>query len=221
MKKLMLWRYEHPVHVIVLLLGATIFFACYIPAILSEEMRLMRWSRDDPVKALYDDTLETFGSCKITVVFVKNSRLFTPEVLARLKEFQSVLEKIPGVYRVDSLFSIPNLKGEEGVLYVNPFVNEVPETLEEAQAIKADALRNSLVLDNLVSRDGSAIAFNLFIDENIGQNEKSFSIQVDEAISTIAPYMEKVFQLGEPYIKRVLYEGHVRDQRRLIPPFRS
>ncbi|MCP4117424.1 MAG: MMPL family transporter, partial [Desulfobacteraceae bacterium] len=137
--------------------------------------------------------------------------------LARLREFQSVLEKIPGVYRVDSLFSIPNLKGEEGVLYVNPFVNQVPETLEEAQVIKADALRNSLMLDNLVSRDGSAIAFNLFLYEDIGQDEKRFSIQVDEAISTIAPYMEKVFQLGEPYTKRVLYEGHMRDQRRLVP----
>ena len=86
MKKLMLWSYGHPWHVIVLLLGTTLFFARYIPAIPVEGLALTQWNEDDPAKALYDDTLETFGSCKITVVFVKDTRLFTPEVLARRRQ---------------------------------------------------------------------------------------------------------------------------------------
>jgi len=144
--------------------------------------------------------------------------LFTPEKLAFLSEFQIALEDLSDVERVDSLFSIANMKGDEGFLNTEPFIEEVPETLEEAQAIKADALRNPMVVNNLVSRDGSATTFNLFLDASISpDDETQFSKQVDEVMDTLAPYVEEVFQLGAPYTTRMLYEGQVHDQRTVFP----
>ncbi|MCP4397143.1 MAG: hypothetical protein GY801_07580 [bacterium] len=218
MQKLMLWSYKHPRSVIIVLLGITMFFAYYIPTITVDVSTQTFWIQDDPAKELYDETLETFGSDKITVIYVKDSALFTPEMLARLSDFQSALEDFPDVDRVDSLFSIANLKGEEGFLNTDPFLEEVPETLEEAQAIMADALRNPMAVNNLMSRDGSAMTFNLFLDEAIGADDETrFSHQVDEAIATIAPHVEEVFQLGNPYTTRMVYEGQMRDQRTVLP----
>ncbi len=106
---LMLWSYTHPCHVVVLLLCATVFFASHIPAVPVEMSPKMLWIKDDPAIARYDDTLETFGTGKITVVLVKDRRLFSPEMLERLSEFQRALERIPDVDRVVSLFSMANL----------------------------------------------------------------------------------------------------------------
>ena len=218
MQSLMLWSFRHPKHVIVLLLGATLFFACYIPAVPVEMSPKMLWIKDDPAIAQYDDALETFGSGKITVVLVKDHRLFTPEMLERLSGFQRTLERIPDVDRVDSLFSMANPKGKAGVFHTGPFVKKVPDTHEKALAIKADALGNPVAVKNLISHDGSAMAFNVLLDEAASPEEqRRFSIRVDEAIKTISPHVETVFQFGHPYLTRMMHESQMSDQRWITP----
>ena len=116
MQKLMFWSYKHPKLVLFILLGITLLFTYFIPKIPVDVSVQMFWSKDDPAKQLYDDTVVTFGSDKITVVYIKDSRLFTPEMLARLSDFHIALDGLPDVIRVDSLFSNANLKGEDGFL---------------------------------------------------------------------------------------------------------
>lgn len=217
-RKLMLWSYEHPKMVMAVLLAATVFFACHIPAVSVEMSAKMLWIKDDPAIKLYDDTLETFGANKITVVFVKDSRLFTPKMLERLKAFQYALEKIPHVDRVDSLFTIAHVKSEAGVLRLDPFIKEVPDTIEKARMVKADALRDPLAAGNIVSADGSAMAFNLFLDKDITPGEqRRFSMHVDKAMEPVSPHVETVFQFGVPYLTRMFHENMVSDQRLIIP----
>jgi len=215
---LMLWSFEHPKQVIVFLLGATFFLSCFIRLVPVEMSAKMLWIKDDPGIALYEDTIETFGSSKITVVLVKDHRLFTPKKLARLNEFQHTLEKIPFVDRVDSLFSISNIKGVGGELRTDPYIKRVPESIKKAQAIKAEVLNNSLMVDNLISADGSALAFNIFIDEDVSPDEqRRFSKRLDEVIEEISPHVHTIFQFGSPYLTRMFYEGQVSDQRKIIP----
>jgi len=218
MQKLMFWSYHHPKLVFILLLGITLFFSCFIPKIPVDVSVQMFWSKGDPAKQLYDDTVATFGSDKITVVYLKDSRLFTPEKLARLRDFQLALEGLPDVIRVDSLFTVANLKGEAGFLNVEPFFENMPETLEQALAIKADALNNPIAINNLVASDGSAMTFNVFLDEGVSpDDETKFSTLVDKVIATISSDVEQVFQLGTPYSTRMCYEGLVHDQRTVVP----
>ncbi len=219
MQTLMLWSYTHPKSVVIGLLILTMAFAYYIPSISSESTSQGFWRKDDPVKKLYDETLDTFGSDKMTVVFVKDSHLFTPDMLARLQEFQTRLENFFDVERVNSLFSSVNPKGEDGVLLMDPFIPDIPETLEEAETIKRETLRNPMAVKNLVSRDGTAMTFNLFLDDDLTPTEQMrFSRQLDDTIAAeLAPHVEEVFQLGTSYTIRLLNEGQMRDQRLLIP----
>ena len=218
MQRFMLWSYKHPKSVIAILLSLSLFFAYFIPSVASVSTSKSFWSKDDPAKELYDDTLDTFGSDKITVIFVKDSEIFTPEMLARLSDFQTVLEDLPELARVDSLFSSVNPKGEDGDLSMETFVPELPETFEEAQAIEADALRNPIAVNNLISRDGSAMTFNLFLYEDLSSSEqRAVSEQLDGIIATLAPEVEEIFQVGTAYTMRKLQEGQIHDQRLLIP----
>jgi len=71
MQGFMLWSHRHPAAVVIILLATTIFFAYYIPAIKVDVSLQTLWIKGDPAKDFYDDTLDKFGSDKITVIFVK------------------------------------------------------------------------------------------------------------------------------------------------------
>ncbi|CAK8724257.1 hypothetical protein KKHLCK_13855 [Candidatus Electrothrix laxa] len=220
----MLWSLGHPKSVLFILLGMTVFFSCFISTVTKEMSARMLWSKDDPAKILYEETVETFGSNRITVVFVKDKQLFTLDKLQRLDALHRAFARLPRVERVESLFSMANLQGKEDVLYTSPFISSIPKTQEEADRIKADALRNPLAVKNLVSDDGSVMAFNLFLDASStptppvrSGKDKTFSTGVDEAMDEVAPYVEEIFQFGPPYIARMLRKAQTRDQRRVIP----
>ena len=218
MQALMTWSYKHPKSVIAILLIITMVWTSQIPKISRGNSSGSFWSKGDPARAAYDNTLETFGSDKMMVIFVKDAHLFTPEMLARLSDFQGVLEDLADVSRVDSLFTSVNPKGEDGYLTMKSFVPDLPDTIEDAQALKADALRNSIAVGNIVSRDGSAMTFNVLLYEGLSSAEQSeVSRQLDELLTTLSPHVEDVFQAGTAYTMRLMNEGQMRDQRVLIP----
>ncbi|MCP4149532.1 MAG: hypothetical protein GY757_17430, partial [bacterium] len=144
MQKLMFWSYRHSKLVVILLSGMTLFFGYFVSVITVDVSIQTLWIKGGPAKKIYDETVKTFGSDKITVVYVRDSRLFTPEMLKRLNDFQTALENIPNVNRVDSLFSVVNMNGEKGFILLEPFIENLPETLNAAREIKADALRNPI-----------------------------------------------------------------------------
>ncbi len=179
MQKLMFWSYRHSKLVVILLSGMTLFFGYFVSVITVDVSIQTLWIKGDPARQVYDETVKTFGSDKITVVYVQDSRLFTPEMLARLNDFQTALENIPNVNRVDSLFSIVNMNGEKGFLLLEPFIENLPETLNAARTIKSDALRNQIAVDRLVSGDGDAMTFNLFLNEYTDPDDETvFSVLI-------------------------------------------
>ncbi|MCI5143928.1 MAG: hypothetical protein D3923_00005, partial [Candidatus Electrothrix sp. AR3] len=98
----MIWGYRHSGMVIFILLALTVFFACFISTVTKEMSARMLWIKDDPAQTLYEETVELFGSNRITVIFVKDKRIFTPDLLKRLSTLHKELEKIQRVERVDS-----------------------------------------------------------------------------------------------------------------------
>lgn len=217
----MLWSYGHPKSVTLILMSMTIFFGSFISTMTKEMSAGMLWIKDDPAKALYEETVETFGSNRITVIFVKDKHIFSPDMLERLKTLHNKLKKIPRFERVDSLFSMANLQGKEDVLYTAPFIPVLPKTQEEANRMRANALQNPLAVRKLLSDDGSVMAFNLFLDASATSTssgkDKAFSTEMEKAMAEVAPYAEQIFQFGPLYIARMLREAQTRDQSRVIP----
>ncbi|MBN2686567.1 MAG: MMPL family transporter [Deltaproteobacteria bacterium] len=219
MRKIMLWSHAHPWIVIAIVVAATVlslYSARNLRVDASTEGMMIQ---GDPAQDYYHDTLKRFGTDNITVIFIQDKSLFTPEKLKFIDDLVYQFEELKGVSKVESLYSVTNFKGVEGGLETNPLMDWPPETLEEAQRIKADALRNPIVQDSMISKDGTATAINLFVEGDSSDPEFNvkFSRKVDEIIK---PYEEKfgsIFQIGLSYTRRLITDNIMGDTIKLVP----
>jgi len=174
---------------------------------------------NDPARLVYQDTRETFGSDQISIVFVRDRDLFTPEKLEKLETLVLALEELPGVTTVESLFSVTNFKNENGMLSSSPLIDSIPESVDEARRILEDALRNPLIADNLVSRDGQATSINLFIEPE--ENNPGFYRDLAESVARLIEPMKGdfsiIYQIGNPYLRTQISDMMNLDMKRLIP----
>jgi uncharacterized protein len=219
MRKLMNWSQNHPWLVISLILIVTVLAGLKIPSVRVDASAEGMMIQGDPEQEYYAETLEKFGTDNITVIYVEDPLLFSPEKMTALDELAFAMEELDGVDKVESLFTVTNFKGEDGGLTTAPLVDWIPETQEEADAIKADALRNPVLVNNVISPDGRSTAINLFVggDPDDPEYNTKFSRAVDEKIAELGGSFERVFQLGNSYTKRLISENIMGDQIRLVP----
>ncbi|OPY86057.1 MAG: cAMP receptor protein [Smithella sp. PtaU1.Bin162] len=219
MGKLMLWSRKHPWLVILITAVLTIFSlysARNLKVDVSTEGMMIE---GDPAINYYHDTLKKFGTDNITVVYVRDQNLFTPEKLQKLEKLLFALQDIPGVSKAESLFSVTNFKSVDGALETNPLMDMPPATVEEAKRIQKDALRNPTLADNLISKDGTTTAINLHteVDRNDREFHVRFSRQVDSVITQHKAGFDEIFQFGMSYARRLISENIVADQISLVP----
>ncbi|MBN2516550.1 MAG: MMPL family transporter [Deltaproteobacteria bacterium] len=219
MRKVFLWSQTNPWIVII---GVTIisllalFSARNIRIDASTEGMMIE---EDPAQDYYRNTLKKFGTDNITVIFIQDKNLFTPEKLKLLDNLVFKFEEVPGVSKVESLYSVTNFKGVDGALETNPLMDWPPETQEEAEQIKKDALRSPILLNSLISKDGYATAINLFVnvDSNDPEFNVKFSRQVDEIIRPFEHQYDTIFQIGLSYTRRLITENILGDTIKLVP----
>jgi len=219
MRKLMLWSHAHPWIVIVCITVATIFALYSARSIKINASTEGMMIQGDPAQDYYRETLKKFGTDNITVIFIHDKNLFTPEKLKQLDDLAFKLEELHGVSKLESLYSVTNFKGVDGALETNPLMDWPPETLEEAKRVKADALRNPIFLNNLISKDGTATAINLFVEVDPDDPEFNvkFSRQVDEIIKPFQNQFDTVFQIGLSYTRRLISDNIIGDTFKLVP----
>ena len=121
--------------------------------------------------------------------------------------------------RTESLFSVPYLHTVDSYVHTAPYLENLPATAQEAQAIRAAALANPFVRNNLLSEDGTALAVNVYLEG--GQSPRGFDEQVRAALAReLAPLQGRfaqTFQLGLPSIRSAIGEQIRHDQVRIAP----
>ncbi len=161
----------------------------------------------------------TFGSDSILVLFLADGQLFTPRGLAAVKRMLDGVRDVPGVSRVTSLFSIRNLKEEDGYITSKPYIETLPETIEQAEAIRDEALDNPLLVNSLIAGDGSAMAVNLVFEDDGSDPAfaQNFSAAIEAHLAPLREQFDQAFQIGSPTIRAALSERILEDQRTLLP----
>ncbi|MCX7816222.1 MAG: efflux RND transporter permease subunit [Syntrophales bacterium] len=219
MGKFMIWCARHAKLVIAIIASISIvagYFALQVRVDSGTEGMMIE---GDPAKEYHRDTVEKFGSDNVTVVFIRDKNLFTPEKLKVLENLHYDLKELPNVERCESLFTVTNFKGRNGELETNPLMDIPPSTLEEAKRIQADALRNPLLLDSLISRDGNMTAINLYVnvDRSDPDFHPKFSKKVDEILGKYEGKFDRIFQFGNSFSRRAIAENIISDQLRITP----
>jgi predicted RND superfamily exporter protein len=219
MQWLLRWSYKHPFIVIALILLGSGLAVPQARRIRTDASAKSLMINGDPAREFYQDTLEKFGSDSVMVVYLEDGKLFTPAKLERFQELVDALTDIPGVLRCESLFSVPGIRNENGLLESGPLLDWIPETDEECALVRQNALRNPLLLRNLISADGRSTAVNLYLEPN--SENRNFVIETNDRIETIlAEYtadFSQIFQLGTPYTWKVVTRALHTDQKTLVP----
>ena len=173
----------------------------------------------DPNRLVYESVIEEFGSDSQTLVFVRDKQLWSPAKIAALKAMHDRLTALDIVQRVDDIFTLRSLRGEQGSISSKVFVEQLPETQQAVDQLRDDVLYNPLLKGNLVSPDGHDLALMVVLDpkkaEKLGHAGVNAAIQ--QAIGGARKRFERVFQIGGPRIETELDATLLSDMRVLAP----
>ncbi|MES9972135.1 MAG: MMPL family transporter [Candidatus Thiodiazotropha sp.] len=169
--------------------------------------------------AVYEQNLETFGSDTITVVYLEDKDLMTPGNLAAIRQALREIEAIPQVSHTTSLFSIRYLRDENGFTHTSPYLHSVPNSKASAEKISDAALLNPLVERNLLSRDGTVMAINVYLEMADYQSGlyEAVSAALDAAIAPLQSRLRQVFHLGDPSIRSAIGAQIRNDLKSILP----
>lgn len=129
--------------------------------------------QDDPIVQRNNRIEETFGGSRVVVIGVhnKNGDIFNTATLTKIKQITDEVKLISGI-KEENVISIADRKikhivGTEGEIDIDQLMPEVPTTPEGLADLKKKVFSNNLLLDGLVSRDGSAAAIVLDFATNV------------------------------------------------------
>jgi diguanylate cyclase (GGDEF)-like protein len=175
--------------------------------------------KDDPARTFYEENQQIFGSDSPTIVLLRDPDLFNQDNLKAIQGALERIEALPFVNHTLSLFSIKNIKSIDGEITTSGFFDQLPESPDDAQAIRDEALINPLIADNLLSTDGTSMAINIYLVKS--DNDPDFDRQavegIDKALEPLAGQLEQAFQIGSPYVRQSITQKIREDQKRILP----
>ena len=176
-------------------------------------------SPDDPGWPAYNKTIAEFGSDSTTIVYVRDSKLWSADKLATLEDFVFTLEELSDLENIDSVFHSTSIRDRDGFLESQPLMDYAPVDDQDALRIKEDALYNPLVSGNLVSPNGYALAINLTTrkDKSDAEFNQRFHDNVQTIIDKFSGSFEEVFQVGPPRLNVEIEKGMFSDLALISP----
>lgn len=174
---------------------------------------------DDPAKLLLEDTKRTFGGADSLAVFFHDPGLLSEPKLAAVRAALDRLAALPFVRRVESLFTVNNVKSSEGEILSRPYLDPLPASEEAAQAVLADALRNPLVAGNLLAADGRSMVAVVYLrpEADDPDFESAAVAAIDAALEPLAGKLAESFAIGAPYVRDAITRNIRADQSRVLP----
>jgi len=218
-KRLIKSAAAHP-WVVLLVLGILSMLAAtqltHLRIVVSAESML---EKGTPAWDYFVATEETFGAEDVVIVMLRDPAIFDEQKLIEARYVLRAIADLPGVSGTSSLFDAKNLKNIDDTIHVKPYLENLPVTPAEVAEVRADAIRNPLVLGNLISADGQTLAINVYLKD--GQGDANFDREITVAIEAlIAPLREhiaEVYQVGVASMRSDL-TGKIRaDQRVFLP----
>lgn len=174
----------------------------------------------DPDQRFYKKALDTFGSDRITIVYVKDQDLFDPEKLEVLRKVVESIEHLAFVEKTRSLFNVPEIRVRDELVTTKPFLAHLPTDTAQVNRIRDSALKNPFVRKNLLSPSGTALAINVYLREVDYEADAEFDAHVaetiDRAINPLHDVFDEAFQVGLPYVRSSIAEAVSEEQYEII-----
>ncbi|MCB1864181.1 MAG: MMPL family transporter [Chromatiales bacterium] len=172
--------------------------------------------RGDPQRSYYEEISRRFGEERVALLYLADDAALDPERLKVLQRAISAIEALPFVERVDSLFSIPEVRTVDGFITKEPYLKELPKTQAAADEIHTKALNNAFLRDVLLSVDRRVIAAAIVLRDD-GSADEDIALTLDERIAPLREIYAQAFVIGYPEVRLEIAERIRAEQGRLLP----
>ena len=173
---------------------------------------------DSKIITSYDAFRDTFGGDDTFVVaFEDKEGIFRPKPIQTILKLTREFKKIKGVQKVDSLTNYQYIRSEEDDIIVEDFIEDTVALPEK----KALALKDSLIVNHLISKNGKTTLIAVKLSTRQGSNE-AVNIAVMKELQQILKQTQKetgyrFYLSGVPAITASLVTVSQHDAFLLMP----
>jgi len=157
---------------------------------------------------------EVFGKYEPILVFLETGDVLQEKTLTRIRDLSKELNRTAEFDQVMSLFDATDIKGEDGMMVVEPVVRRIPKTEDGREALREAIRTNDLAYGLVVSEDFRYAMILVNPAKGVSDDD---AIAVIQDLLEKYPGDEKVSLNGTPYLKHELQERTTRDLATLLP----
>jgi len=188
--------------------------ATQLPRVTIDPSMKSQFPEDMPSRLNIDRIEHLFGGTEFVMVMVLADDVTAPATLRRVRDLSRAIERLDQVERVLSLFTLKDIRGEDGAMVVDPAVPALPTTPEEQTKLMADLSANDLLYGNVVAKDFTATA----ILAQVGDKTDDYRlIAAIEAVIDANPGPELVRLGGMPWVRANIATDIQHDLRTFLP----
>lgn len=205
-------KYRWAIISLSLLLGAG--FGLLIPSAETDPEIRNYIPRSMASRVTTDSIEQQFGVQDMIVALFTDSSVITGPDLRQIKDSDRAFKRLEGLGTVNSLYTARDIRGEGGMMIVDPLVGKIPETADEIAELKENILSNQFARDIVISSDFTTAAITGTV--NPGVSESVTLGKIDSILASSGGDAETLTG-GLPYIRRYIMKDVNRDAIVLVP----
>ena len=156
---------------------------------------------------------EIFGGDEMVMILFETDDVLNKETLSRVMKVNEKLKDIQGIDQTLSIFDAKNIKGENGIMVVDPAIGRFPETEPGWAALRKELKENELVHKVLISEDFTMTSIIATLE---GDAQDEEIVDAIEKILVEVPGGETTYIGGLPYMKAVMSREMAHEFRLLM-----
>jgi len=138
---------------IIVFTGLTVFFGIQLKNAEIDPSVKSQLPADLPSRVNLDRIEEIFGGTDMVMIILSADDVLDKGTLERLEKVSNEMEMVTDFDRVVSIFTLKDIRGENGEMIVDPAVREIPESAKEREQLRKTLRNNDMVYGSVLSEN--------------------------------------------------------------------
>jgi len=218
MRKYINFLDRHKVKLIVLTTLLVALFSISLKDLAYEGNYRIWFDKESNIIKDYDNFRSTFsGDDTFVVAFEDEKGIFNPKAIDTILQLTDEFQKFDGVQKVNSLTNYQYISSENDDIFVEDFIHDT----KELESKKSLALKDNLIVNQLISKDGKTAIIAIKLVSSLGADEEVNIHVMQKLQTTIHRYEQltgyKFYLSGTPAITASLVTISQSDAMILMP----
>lgn len=210
------FTYQRPKITLLLLAIITLLLGAGIPRLEVRNSFAGELPPQDPINVAIDKVKEDFGDRSVVLIGLETDNIYNPLTAEKVIAISDALRDVPYVLpdEILSLATVQNVSNRSWGLETGGFLDNIPATPADWQQLQDDVAANDIVVDKLVSKDGTLIVIAAALADDFVGGE------VYDAVTALIETFqgpERIHITGAPILVEDVQRGISGDSKRFIP----